>query len=222
PPPERPPLTQDDLRSYVTDQIGYSVVGRKAVLLVFGSLFLALTAATVILARLGRLAHLGWLGPGLALGAGIAFVGLGDRSRAAVPPTVAVAQLVDAVPGVDEVQTSGFLAVYQPSQGVTGVGAEQGGGFELDLAGLEGRVHWRVQTDLDRWHWDNLELPPGVRAGPFRHTLRTPGPVEATIRFGPNGVEGRVASGPFRELEDALLITPGHPPLAVHLGADGS
>src|SRR5262249_36185449 len=132
------------------------------------------------------------------------------------------AQIVDAVPGLDEVQMTGFLAVYQPSLGTSPVGAEQSGTFELDMAGLEGRVHRRVQTDLDRWHWENLELPAGVRAGPFRHTLRTAEPVEATVHFGPNGVEGRVAPGPFGRLEDALVRTPGPHTVAVRVGPDGS
>jgi hypothetical protein len=222
PRPERPPFPADVLRSYVTEQISYSVVGRGTVLLVFGLLFLLLTAATIALGRRGWLEHLGWLGPALSVGAAVVFVGLGRLSRGAVPPTVAVAQIVDAVPGLDEVQTTGFLAVYQPSEGTTTVGAEKGGAFELDFGGLEGRAHRRVQEDMDRWHWENLELPAGVRAGPFRHTLRTQEPVEATVHFGPDGAEGRVAAGPFHHLEDALLSTPGRHTVAVTLKPDGS
>src|SRR5207245_5203585 len=116
----------------------------------------------------------------------------------------------------------GFLAVYQPSEGNSSIGAEQGGEFELDVTGLEGRVHRRVQTDLDRWHWEGLELPAGVRVAPFRHTVRTGEPVEATIRFGPEGVEGRLTTGPFRGLDDALLTTPGQHALAAHVGDDGT
>jgi hypothetical protein len=222
PPPERPPLTPDDLRSYVTEQISYSVIGRNTVLLVFGLFFLVLTVATATLGKKRLMEHLGWLGPTLALGVAAVFVGLGDLSRSAVPPTVAVAQIVDAVSGLDEVQATGFLAVYQPSSSSSSVGADQGGEFELDVAGLEGRVHRRVQTDLDRWHIENLELPAGIRVAPFQHTLQTPEPVEATVRFGPEGVEGRLAAGPLRQLEDVLLCTPGQHIMAVHLGADGA
>jgi len=222
PRPERPPLADTDLRSYVTGQISYSVVPRNTVLLVFGGLFLALTVTTTVLGRKRLLEHLGWLGPALALGAAGVFSGLGERSRGAVPPTVAVAQVVDAVPGLDEVQATGYLAAYQPSPDAAPVGALQGGELDLDTAGLEGRNLRRVQTDPDRWHWENLDLPAGVRGGPFRHTVRTREPVEATVRFGSGGVEGRVASGPFRQLEDALLSTPGRHTLAVRLGPDGS
>jgi hypothetical protein len=222
PRPERPPFAADDLRAFVTEQVSYSVSGRGTVLLVFGLFFLVLGAAAVALGRKRALEHLGWLGPALALGAAGAFVVLGEQSRGAVPPTVAVAQIVDAEPGQDEVQATGFLAVYQPSPTTSVFGADQGGDFDLDLAGLEGRVVRRVQTDLDRWHLENLELPAGVRTAPFRHTLRTREPVEAAVRFGPDGVEGRVSAGPFRQLEDALLSTPGRHAVAVRLGADGS
>lgn len=222
PSPERPAFTENELRDSVLGQISYSVVGRSTLLGVFGLLFVALAVAAVVLGRKRGLEHLGWLGPALALGAAGVFLGLGQMSRTALPPTVATTQIVEAVPGLDEVQTSGFLALYQPSLSTLPIGAEQGGTFELDLAGLEGRVYRRIQTDLDRWHWENLELPAGVRAGSFRKLLRTAAPVEATVRFGPNGLEGRVASGPFEQLEDALLSTPGHHPLAIDLLPDGS
>src|SRR5207248_1514243 len=76
PRPERPPFAADELRNYVSEQIGYSVVGRETVLLVFGLLFLGLAAATVGLSRKGLLEHLGWLGPALALGGAGVFIGL--------------------------------------------------------------------------------------------------------------------------------------------------
>ncbi|MFL5342783.1 MAG: hypothetical protein ACJ8F7_21835 [Gemmataceae bacterium] len=219
---DRPPLSPADLRSYVTGQISYSVVGRGPVLLLFGLFFGVLIGAVVILGRKRLLEHVGWLGPALALGVAGLFIGVGEARRGAVPPTVAFVQLVDATPGRDDVQAAGYLAVYQPHSNSATVGAERGGQFELDLAGLEGRVHSRVQTDLDRWHWENLKLPAGVRTGPFRQTIPTPQPVEATVRFGPDGAEGRVASGPFRPLEDAIIATPGRHLVPVRIADDGS
>src|SRR5262249_25409174 len=150
-----------------------------------GLLFGALAVAAVALGRKGRLEHLGWLGPAVALLATGVLVGVGRVSRAAVTPTVAGAQIVEGIPGRGGGEANGFLAVYQPSASNTLLGAEQGGQFEFDRSDLEGRVHRRVQTDLDRWHWENLGLPAGVQLAPFQYTLRTPNPVEATVRFGP-------------------------------------
>lgn len=219
---ERAPVSADDLRAFVTEEISYSVVGRDTVFVVFSSFFLLLVGVFALLGLRGLLEHMSWLGPALALGATGIFVGLGAQSRNAVPPTVALAQLVDAAPGLAEVETGGFLGVYRPSDDDTVVGAEQGGQFDLDIAGLEGRVHRRVQTDLDRWHWENLELPAGIRVGPFQHTAKLQEPLTASARFGPQGLEGRVGAGGLGQLEDALLSTAGHERLALRISADGT
>jgi hypothetical protein len=218
----RPVFAEADVRPYLSEQIGYAVVGRGTALLVFGGLFLGLSAAAVVLGRHARREHLGWLGPALALAGVAAFVVLGERARSAVPPTLALAQVVDAAPGVAEVQLSGRLAVYQPAAADAAVGADRGGEFELDTGGLEGRVLRRVQTDLDRWHWENLPLTAGTRAGRFRYTARTGAPVAAWLRFGPDGADGRVTAGPFEPLEDALINTAGPRQLAVRVAADGA
>jgi hypothetical protein len=185
-------------------------------------LFAILAAAAAVLGRKALLEHLGWAGPVLALGAAGLFVLLGAASRSAVPPTVAAAQLVDAVPGVAEAHVSGLLAVYQPAEAATPIGADQAGRFELDTGGLEGRVHRHLQIDFDRWQWENFAMPAGVRVGSFRHTARLAEPVEATARFGPDGLEGRLSAGPFQRLGDAIVVTPAEGQLAVRLESDGS
>lgn len=222
PRPDRPLLAPEDLNAYVSEQIGYAVVTRQTVLVVFGLLFVGLTAVTVALNRRELLEHLGWLGPVLAVGAAGVFIALGERSRGAIPATVALAEVIDAIPGQDEAQASGILGVYQPALADAPIGVEQGGTFALDFSGLEGRDFRHIQTDLDRWHWENLELPSGARLGPFRHTIPTAEPLEAVIHFGPEGVEGRLSAGPLHGLENALLTAPGQQPLAAHLAADGA
>src|SRR5205823_5271003 len=152
-----------DLRPYLHTQIGYAVVGRGVTLLLFGAFFGLLAATIIALGRAGLREHLGWFGPALALGSAAAFVALGEKSRSAVPPTVAYAQLADAAAGVDCAELTGEMAVFRPDSGAAAAGAGQGGGFELDMRGQEGRVVRRVQTDLDHWHWENLDLPAGVR-----------------------------------------------------------
>jgi hypothetical protein len=77
-------------------------------------------------------------------------------------------------------------------------------------------------TDMDRWQWENLALPAGVRLAPFRHTLPTPEPITAVARFGPGGVEGKLTAAPFTSLADALLATPSGRHLAVRLHEDGA
>ena len=206
--PERPPIPAKTLESYLNDQISYRVVDRGLILSVFGLFFLVLVAFAVFLAKKGVLEHLGWLAPAMALATAVGFVGLGVHARTAVPATLAVVQLVDAVSGADVAQTSGYLGVYEPESSSGSIGAQAGGNFDLDFSGLEGRMHSRVQTDFDRWHWENLEFPTGVRVGPFTYAIPVKGPMEATMRFGAECVEGSVQAGPFSQLEDLLLVVP--------------
>lgn len=222
PPPEAKPFPVEAFRPLLTQEIGYSVAGRGTVGLVFAA-FLAVTLALgAALRRSRRPELLGWVGPAAALGAAGAFLALGEASRRAAPPTVAVAQVVDAVPGTAEVPVHGLLAVYRPDSGPAEVGAEQGGLFEPDMTGIEGRTRRLILTDMDAWHWENLNLPAGVRLAPFRYTAPTGEPLTAVARFGPDGLEGRLAAGPFRDPADALLSMAEGRNLAVRLRPDGT
>lgn len=215
-------FSEDDLQPYVIEQIGYSVVSRGVTLLIFAAFFLALIAAAAGLSMKARLEQLGWLGPVLAIGASGLFLVLGERARSAVPPTVAAAQLIETTSGLPEMQASGLLAVYHPEASTAIIGSNAGGQVELDFAGFEGRVLRRVQTDLDAWHWENLELPAGVRVGRFRYRVPTTEPIAATLRFGPNGAEGRVSGIANRRLEDVVISTPAQLRLAVRVEPDGT
>ncbi|CAN5204626.1 hypothetical protein BH10PLA2_BH10PLA2_30350 [soil metagenome] len=218
----RPAISDKAIKAYINDQIGYQVVERRWVTLVFGGLFLVLLAGAVALSRRSLLEHLGWIGPCLALVASGAFVFLGTQSRSAIPPTLAVLQMVDAVPGVDAIPASGTLGSYQPVLNETSPGATRGGEFNLDLTELEGKIETRLQEDIGRWHFEKLELPTGVRLGKFQYAVPTGQPIDASLRFGKQGIEGRLAVGPFQNLEDALLVTPGGHFLPVTLGDDGA
>jgi hypothetical protein len=221
-PEERPPEVEPLLRPLLLAEIGYSVPGRGTVALVFGGALLATVALGAALRRARRRELLGWLGPAAALGATAVFLVLGVSSRQAAPPTVAVAQVVHPVPGKEEAAVHGLLAVYRPESGPMEAGARRGGFFVPDAAGAEGRTRRLVLTDLDSWHWENLELPAGVRFAPFRYAAPTGEPLAAVGRFGPDGLEGKLAAGPFRDLADALLWVPGGRNLAVRVRPDGS
>ncbi len=220
---DRPLFAPGDFQPYVSSQISYEVVSRTNVLLVFGLLFLGLIAAFSILGRKQVLEHMGWLAPALALGAAATFLWLGERARSAVPPTVAVAQTIVAEPETGQAQASGLMAIYQPGFVTSAqIGARAGGDFTVDTTGLEGRVRSRLQTDVERWHWDNLELPTGVRLAPFRYTAAIDNTIDATLHFGPAGLEGRVQTGALGGLEDVLITTPGRHAMPVDVAADGS
>jgi hypothetical protein len=212
----------DSLRALASDEIGYSVVSRGTVALIFSASLAAALAAGVVLARSRRRDMIGWLGPAGALAAATALAVLGASSRQAVPATVAVAQVIEAVPGAEEAPVRGMLAVYRPDSGPVEIGSRQGGRLELDMTGLEGQIRRFRTTDLDSWRWDNVSLPAGVHYASFLYTAPTAGPIEAVARFGPEGVEGRLTAAGLHGMADAILAAPGGRNLAVHLGPDGA
>jgi hypothetical protein len=223
----RLPLKEDRLpleafAAPLAEEIGYSVAGRGTVGLVFGAFLLAALGLGYALGRSRRPELRGWLGPAAALAAAGAFVGLGVAARRGATPTVAVGQVVHASPGVPEASVLGLLALYRPESGEVRAGAAQGGLFELDMEGAEGQTRRLILTDLGAWHWENLELPAGVRYARFRTTAATGRPVTATATFGPDGLEGKLEAGPFADAADALLYSPAARQLAVRLRPDGT
>src|SRR5581483_2978019 len=62
----------------------------------------------------------------------------------------------------------------------------------------------------------------GVRTAPFQYTAPTGAPISAVARLGPDGLEGRLDTGPFRNPGDALLSTVNGRNMAVRLGPDGT
>jgi hypothetical protein len=209
-PPGAPP---EELRGMVLQEVGYSVVGRWTAAAVFVGFLLIVLGLGLALRRSRRRELVGWLGPAAAVVAAVVFVALGESSRRSVPPTVACVAVVEAVPGSGEAAAYGVAAVYRPHSGPVPLRTDRGATLDLDAGGLEGQTRLRVVTDLDRWHWEGLSLPAGIRTGPFRATIR--GNLSAVARFGPDGLTGRFDAGPFRAPADGLVVTPARSPLAV-------
>ncbi|MCI0462427.1 MAG: hypothetical protein L0Z62_36205 [Gemmataceae bacterium] len=222
PVPEAKSFPVREFLPLVNDEIGYAVVQRSTAAAIFGGFVLALLALGIGLRRSRRPELVGWLGPAAALAVAAVFVALGEASRQAAPPTVAVAQRIDVVPGGVEQPVTGLLAQYRPDAGTLPISSANGGRLEMDAAGLAGQTRRLVTTDLGAWHWEDFALPVGVRTGTFRFTARLSGPPTAVARFGPGGLEGKLSSGSLRHVTDPLITTLTRRTVAVRLGLDGS
>lgn len=222
PPPEPEAFPAEAFRPLLTAEIGYEVLDRGTVALIFGGAVLAALALGFVLRRSARPELLAYLGPAAALAAVAALVVLGESARRAAPPTVAIAQVVYGVPGQNEAAARGLLAVYRPESGPAEAGARRGGFFSLDIRGSQGQVRRFVTADADSWRWENLELPAGVRFAPFHATAPTAGPVRAVAGFGPDGLRGHLNAGGFRDPADAVLTAANGRNLAVRLEPDGA
>jgi hypothetical protein len=94
--------------------------------------------------------------------------------------------------------------------------------YELDAQATGGQTRRFIQTDLDSWHWEEPLLTRDPRVGPFHAVVPLGEPLTAVAHFGPNGLEGRLSAGPFRDLADAVLTPPNGRSLAVHIDPDGA
>jgi hypothetical protein len=210
-----------DLRPILTEDIGYTVIGRNTAAWLLGAFVLILLALGVVLRRSRRPEVVGWAAPAAAILILGIFVLLGERSRRSVPPTIAAVAEVDAVRGSGEASVTGLYAMYQPSSGPAVIASHAGASLNLDSEGLAGQKQLRIQTDTDAWHWDDLSLPAGVRSGSFRATLKAP-QIAAVSKFGPEGIEGHLSGKAFRNFEDAIVVTSTREPLGLRLKPEGT
>ncbi len=220
-PTEPPALKPADFHEFVSEQIGYRIVGRSLVLFVLGTFCVALIGIGSWLAYRDQLAMLGWIGPLAAAGAATILVLLGSWSRSAVPATAAIAQLAEVSEDADDIQMTGLMALYQPAESDSPLGARNGGVFLPDMSGQDGKTRRLVWTDLNAWHWENLTLPAGMRTAPFSYSGKLAKPISARATFGPTGLVGTLDAGPFQDLADGLVVMPGQPMLAAKIEANG-
>ncbi len=218
---ERPPLESDDFEQVLSEQIGYRVVSRGRVAVFLGTFCLGLTALGIFLLKRGSLEHLGWLGTSVVVVTSVSLLGVGRASRETVPKMVAVTQFAETSPHTDEVQVTGLFALYSPEKRSASMSAHTGGIFWPNLMNQAGAVVRVISTDRDEWEIRNLLLPAGQQFVPFSYTYHLDQPVTAVGTFGPDGLRGVVAAGPFQQAADAILALPATRNVAVQLGEGG-
>ncbi|MDH3717196.1 MAG: hypothetical protein OES79_03655 [Planctomycetota bacterium] len=215
-----PPFRSEQLVPYVSEQIGYKIAARHRIGLVLGLFCVSLVACGMVLWRCDQLEHLGWIGPVAAVIAAGLLLGMGRASRTQFPATVASGQLVEVTAGTEDLAMTGLMALYFPEGSQGALAVQRGGVFEPDMANREGKTIRMIWTDLDRWRWENLQLPAGMHLAPFRRDSKIAAPVQAVATFGPNGLQGSISAGPFEDLADAIITTPTRSQLAVTFGDD--
>lgn len=206
--PRQPlPFQAKQLQPALTEQIGYEIVSRNTLLVLLSGFCLTLLVVGLVLVGRKRLEWLGWLGPTFAVGISIVIIVLGVQSRRTVPNTAVDLQIVNTSPDSEHLNVQGLAALFNRSSSGAEIGAANEGHLVLDATGLTGRVRRVIQTDVNRWHIQNLELPAGVRFAPFKVPVRYPTKVQVRATFGPNGLTGRVTKGPFGTFADTVIAT---------------
>ena len=216
------PLKNEDLEPFLAEQIGYAILSRQQILGILGGLSLFLLLAGWFLTRRKQGEHLGWLAPFGALATAGLLIWLGSVNRQQVPPTLATAQLVQLVPGANDVNLRGMLAAFNSQESSQAIGSASNGMFFPDMSGLEGRTRRMVWTDLDDWTWEQLHLPPGVRNAPFQYYGPLKSAPSAVAEFTSEGLRGRFATGGFQNVNDLVIALPKQRGLWAELEDDGT
>ena len=216
------PVDVAAVEPFLSEQIGYRILSREIVAGILAAFCGTLCVVGVWLWKIGRLGHLLWLGPAFALGTSLVFFGMATTARNAVPPTAALWQRIVIEPGVATGHMAGLAALYNPEACDSPLGATRGGRFLPDMTAMGGSRRRLVWTDEGAWHWEGLDLPPGIRTAPLTHVLHFEEAIDCRARFGPSGLTGALDSSPFSQVEDAVIVVPGQPALTTRIRADGS
>ncbi len=217
-----PELASATLQPFLTQQIGYRILGRTSVLVMLSLFCLGMLVLGWWLLKQGRGERLLWGVPVVAAVVSTVFLSTAMVTKKSVPPTVAMVARAAFEPGVMTAHTSGLAALYNQAASSERLGAEAGGVFFPDMSAMTGVRRRIVWTDEGKWHWSNLELPAGVRTAPFERPLPLASALECRAHFGPHGLEGILGSHPFGELRDAVIAVPHQRRLSVAFGDDGS
>ncbi len=213
--------TAEIVQEQAAEYIGYKIPTRNVVLGTLLGFVLGLGVVGVVLWKRERLELLGWSVPILALAAGAWLVWLGKESRQASDPLLAVVQIVHAVPGSHDFTSRGYGAVYSPEGKERILGLQNGGRLTPDMTGMSEtnrRMEW---TDLGKWEWIDLDLPPPQRSIHLLRSGTTRRPIIADATFNGDGLVGNLQLGDATGVSDAIIATDDGR-LGVTLKGDGT
>lgn len=197
-----PPTT---LETQVGEYIGYSIPPRRVILGMLAGMLLLLVAFGSWMYARGAVEHMGWIGPLLAIFVSVALLQVCRSNRHGISDTAAALQFVQPIPGTDDIQSHGVVAVYHREGSQEPIRATSGGRLMPDMSGLDGTVRRMVWSDLDTWSWEHLPQAAGQQSAAFAVSSVTVPRIEARATFTSEGLQGRVFGVP--KLADAILAT---------------
>jgi len=217
-PRTRPPALSLALDGHAAAMVGYSTIGRNTIASVLfawsgAAVFLTIGPAKA-LRRPSVLAGLTMLA--LATGAGL--ISVGARARQAIDPTMVAMQVAEADDARGEMKVQAIVGAYEPARG-----AELLNGRDVALAD-EGpwvaNPQGVVWTDIGRWRLA-APLPAGLTLQPctWHEDLPAPPLVDASLTS--RGLQGELTASVVPQAENAILVAPGLPAVAVEIDAAG-
>ena len=207
---------------FLAKQIGYRIMGRQEVAGILTAFCGVLIVVGTWFWRTGRLDRLLWICPSLALGTSLVFLLVATAGRNSVPATVAQWQRIVLEPGVATGNACGLISLYNPKTSDSQMGATRGGLFLPDMAAMQGEQRRIMWTDEHVWHWEGLDLPPGIRTAAMEKVVCFDETVDCCASFGPSGLVGTLDASPLTGFSDAVIVVPGQPALATKFQSGGA
>lgn len=202
------PFHQDVIEEQVRETIGYSIPGRGIIL---GTLLGFTGVLAVCAAWLSRSGHLEWLGAATPVAAMISagiLASTGVLYHSAIPSSTSVIQMVQAVPGTNDVRMIGVAGIYNGGgETKDQISGQSGGLVTPDSSGLEGVTRRLLWSDIDRWSWENITQKPGMRTALTQTSSANPVAIAGEARIETNGLSGRVMLPSGLQMTDAILAT---------------
>jgi hypothetical protein len=200
--------------------VGYAIPERGTVIGLLAGFLALLIGGGYWLLKGGRLERLALLTPVVAIVAASVLILIGRQHRQAVPPSTALLQVVHPIPGTDSVSVVGSAALYSPDSVTSKLQGADGGFLRPDLEGTQGTKRRMIWTDMNKWEWQDLPQPPGLRTAEFQVSTEVPERVSAWATFGPEGLIGHVSTPEGVTPADAIIATQGGR-IAVELQQEG-
>ncbi len=199
----------DEMSEYLVSKVGFEIVAREHIAIVFGLFFVVLCTVGIVLRRKGRLELMLLAAPGLVLIVCTYLYFVGSAKRNTLENLLASIQFINAENQARDLSVRGFGAVYSEESVNEDIYVSNGTLFWPDFQELTGQNIRMVWDDLESWHWEGLQIPGGtVRTFPFEKTVASEQPVFAKATFGENGMQGSYELGPLTNLEHGLLVSP--------------
>lgn len=220
-PRSKVPFHQNVVEEQVRETIGYSIPSRSIIL---GTLLGFTGVLAICAAWLSRSGHLEWLGAATPVAALISagiLASTGVFYHSAIPSSTSVIQLVQAVPGTDDVRMTGVAGIYNGGgETKSEISGQHGGLVTPDMTGLEGVTRRLIWSDSDRWSWENITQKLGMRTALTQTSSSVPVALAAEASIAANGLSGRVVLPEGLQMTDAILAT-STGRVALTMGNDG-
>lgn len=216
--PQRP--IPEALESVVQEYVGYAIPERRLVTGLLGGVSALLVIMALGLWCCGRIEQFGVYGPVISLIVGSVLVGIGLRQRQSVAPACVQLQIAEVLPDGSSARLRGVAGVYLPDSRPAVLEGAHGGWLTPDTTGLAGvpRLLW---DDVNRWRWENLQQPAGLRVAEFESSSQFPQPFRVSATCGPDGLRGQIHAPDGMRPDEAVVVT-ANGRIGATLSADGT